>query len=225
MHPPPRTREPAFTLIELLVVVAVIAILASLLLPALARAREQAKSVTCAGNLKQVGLMMALYLDEEDDFIPRAWTGTASWYTLFAPKGGYSDAYIWQVSWDGAYGPPAGDYVCTRAKWPFFCQVNPGSGNGGQGGTNYGGPVHNFAVYYIRSNAVKSPSSWYAIGDVGGNWLEGSPPRWKASYALWPGNAYAAAWHMAGGNFLHGDGHASYAKVGTVVADQVDYTK
>lgn len=67
------TRGRGFVLIELLVVVAVIGVLAGILLPALARAREAARRVSCANNLMEIGIAFALYASENDCRLP--WSG------------------------------------------------------------------------------------------------------------------------------------------------------
>ena len=86
LHPISHARR-GFTLIELLVVIAIIAILAALLLPSLARAKEQAKAVQCISNLKQIGLSLRLYATDHDGKYP--------WHTA-AREG-------------GTYGPNAGE--------------------------------------------------------------------------------------------------------------------
>jgi prepilin-type N-terminal cleavage/methylation domain-containing protein len=74
--------EKAFTLIELLIVIAVIAILAALLLPTLARAKENSRRCVCKSNMHQISLAMLIYANDNKQFFPPRWDGTdnhASW--------------------------------------------------------------------------------------------------------------------------------------------------
>jgi prepilin-type N-terminal cleavage/methylation domain-containing protein/prepilin-type processing-associated H-X9-DG protein len=115
----------AFTLIELLVVVAIIAVLVAILLPAIARARDQAKKITCQSQLRQQGAAMGMYVSEWHGFIPRAGYIRNSWY--------------WSATnWDGVLFPYLGLNFNDRYSWwtnktVFTCSADTvdRSSNGG----------------------------------------------------------------------------------------------
>ncbi len=119
----------AFTLIELLVVMAIIGILAGLLLPALAHAKEKGLSTQCVGNLRQWGLAFRMYVDDNKDFLPRRGQGVQALARIDRPDDWFNalPAYFGLTSFQQMITNHLAPAAHSRS--PFICPTatDPGA--------------------------------------------------------------------------------------------------
>lgn len=151
-------RGTAFTLIELLVVIAIIAILAAILFPAFARARENARRATCQSNLKQIGLGFEQYKSDYDGYIAPINTATAGWPTLIHPY----------IKSDQVYKCPNAERPAIAPN-PRFVDPTKGAGRGaycgaGTGDGFSGSAIGNSNLSYGRNAIPDVVNSWQVAG-------------------------------------------------------------
>jgi len=211
-----RALPPAFTLIELLVVIAIIAILASLLLPGLARAKEKACITKCVSNQRQISMGYHLYATDNAEFLPVAgnedltqgvgWVAPSRWFLEIGPYISRTETNYKTLVARGLV------VVCPSA---VVANVIPTNVPGWQG---YGGYGHNYAYLGYtpddrkRITIVTKPVDTCMNGDGldptrGLNW-------WNYGY-LYPPSVVAAipnmkyVRHAKGGNYAWVDGHVA----------------
>jgi len=175
-----KTGRRAFTLIELLVVIAIIGVLASLLLPALSRAKAMAQATQCKSNLRQIGIALLSYTSEHGSYplygrLPSASEPDgAKWFDDIKPhlsQGWWSGIYICPSSqFQKEVGPP------MRRSYGTFIVESIGS-YAYNGGSSDGADLYLYglagksldkykiAAIAIRESEVQSPSDMIAIGD------------------------------------------------------------
>ncbi len=189
-------KRPFFTLIELLIVIAIIAILASMLLPALNKARDNAKGSQCMSNLRQLGTIALLYITENRDYFP------------FGELSGNHTRYHMVL------------YKTMRATKErssyFFCPVDPGlTRNTMVGLFNQGRISYGYNSRYLSKAKVtqaKQPSHTILLADSAIDILSTDSPGGYCRINAWnnTNDAYPALRHNFRATLLKIDGHVHF---------------
>ncbi len=212
------TKISIFTLVELLIVIAIIAILAAMLLPALNTAKEKANAISCISNLKQIGLASGLYINDYDYYVGRG-GGGASFPTFSARLGSYlgykMTEYKGMPNYEQTYKAPI--LRCPSAQKPMYIKTY----NAGLLGLSYimntyfGNPDY-ISYWGVKQSIVKNPSAKYLFLDSGERgidsegvafnnydriaYMHGKKPKLAVSHATGTGKAL---------NIGFADGHAA----------------
>jgi prepilin-type N-terminal cleavage/methylation domain-containing protein/prepilin-type processing-associated H-X9-DG protein len=211
-----------FTLIELLVVIAIIAILAAILFPVFARAREKARQSSCQSNLKQIGLSFAMYVQDYDNRFPANGYPQTT-YTWNDP------ASAIRFGWAGWVANGLRPYI--KNEQIFVC---PSRANGWQSQWTNGGRVsygYDYLATYNRAesdvaNSYAGVAGVVMMYDSDWTWNDNSP---EGTYGLTnrdlaafkTGNTTQTCWHNGLGNYLFADGHVKAQHWGQLTWDQI----
>lgn len=231
-----------FTLIELLVVIAIIAILAAILFPAFARARENARRTSCVSNLKQIGLGIMQYVQDYDESYPPAYIANSA----TPPHGGApwaANLWFW----------PEIVYPYTKSMQIFICpsapdswkNVSPGGPYSGNYGANQlivfgeltGALVAGYPSKTLKMATVNRVSETYMVMDYGSYDPHPSNVLTPNGFKYMPGakgvdstitcgqgqpytaDCQGVGRHFDGLSVNYADGHAKWLKSGVILAE------
>jgi prepilin-type N-terminal cleavage/methylation domain-containing protein len=225
----------AFTLIELLIVIAIVAILAALLLPALSRSKEKARRTLCQNNLRQLVLALDMYGEEYNRYPPCSCTYLVPGEQLVCLWNAYLLSYVVNNSkvFDCPSFPASFNWTTTAAangyrypsnivgNRPFCYALNEGGVIGGIGNLGLGTGKLIPESESRRPNEICTPANMITIGDdtsateadpVGGSWKGGSWGIFTFTYRDLSNRIVAVGFiHDQGGNMVCVDGHVEWA--------------
>jgi prepilin-type N-terminal cleavage/methylation domain-containing protein/prepilin-type processing-associated H-X9-DG protein len=208
-----------FSLVELLVVIGIIAVLVSILLPAVNRARQQAVAVDCASQLRQLGTALSIYAENNKGMYP-TWSG---WQV--APNSGGGDDDNLELAWTEKLEPyyvkaDSSIYNCKAfpelyrvnyflaARWTYLRDV-------AQGWTGQNRPlrrsdVRNAAEYVMSGDCTQASLYPPAFGTAAGKTQDDFDKDDASQEAIvFRGGAGGLNMHRGGNNVLFGDGHVA----------------
>lgn len=222
-----RSSNQGFTLIELLVVIAIISILAAILFPVFARARENARRSSCMSNLKQIGLGVMMYTQDYDERYP--WTLmyysssiNANWRTSVQPYVKSTQVFVCPSSSAPSTVGTQGHYGANTNL--MAVQFNYGSipFTGNTSLSTVQSPastymIMDFGVYYAQNpRVVTAVAAWEylpGMGDAGGNCNAIPSTYWSGA----PADCKSGR-HFGGVNMAFADGHVKWLRSSEVVA-------
>jgi prepilin-type N-terminal cleavage/methylation domain-containing protein len=169
-----KRRSSAFTLIELLVVIAIIAILAAILFPVFAQAREKARQTSCLSNMKQIGIGLLMYASDYDSIYPPSQLGAGtelvSWPQIMQPYIKNEQVFTCPSSSAGAFSPDSSlifggtaRQYCSRTR----TDISFGVLTGADGSVKQ--PFLVNGLSYGRNLIPTNPAAWKTAGFTGGD--------------------------------------------------------
>jgi prepilin-type N-terminal cleavage/methylation domain-containing protein/prepilin-type processing-associated H-X9-DG protein len=205
-------RKHGFTLIELLVVIAIIAILAAILFPVFAQAREAARKTKCTSNMRQLGMAVRTYSQDYDELLPGTWDGAGG-------AGSTSGSGGW-MHFNNFMGPATFDptrgslFSYVKSVGIFECPTDSArKGNSYSINSMLSRPSGLLAFYVgMADAALTQPASTFLLLEEHDDLVSSSDDGY---FNVWIPNRLTTR-HQGGAQYLFCDGHVKYLKSTTI---------